>query len=104
MHVFCCGLPLAMSLISLGTMVGVTGLQLPVFDWFGRNEPYIMAISGVLLLITGLMLAAAQRINCRTDGHCVHPPCDEKKDYTVLIFTVAVALYAGNSLLQYLAR
>jgi hypothetical protein len=100
MHLFCCGLPMIMSVSGLVTMVGITGFQLPGFAWFGRNEPYIMVAGGALLLTTGVIHLLSQRADCRTDGHCVHPPCDTKRDYSQVIFTVAVLLYAGNTLLQ----
>lgn len=94
-HLFCCGLPLLLSLGSLTATFGMTSS-----DWHTAFRPYempLLVISGALLLLTGLVHWIAYRIDCRTDGECHHAPCAPKKDYARIIFAGACALYLVNS-------
>ena len=96
-HIFCCGLPLLMSITSLTALLGVSGGDLFGMSWMTHTHDHsLMIVSGVILFITGAIQWIGSRIDCRTDGQCVHEPCDTKKDYSRIIFYVACALYGVN--------
>jgi len=96
-HLFCCGLPLALSMLSLTSVFGIRNTEWMHQGWLGRNELEIFVFSGLVLLITGLAQYIAYRINCRTDGHCHHKPCDSKKRLARAVFAAAICLYLFNS-------
>ncbi|MCI5049904.1 MAG: hypothetical protein MRY32_06195 [Rickettsiales bacterium] len=99
MHLFCCGLPLLMSITSLAALVGITSGDLLGLSWFSHYSHEIMAFSGVVLVASIAVHIISSRINCRTDGDCVHEPCDEKKDYSRHLLVMATVLFVVNQLL-----
>ncbi|MGI9406469.1 MAG: hypothetical protein ACR2O4_08870, partial [Hyphomicrobiaceae bacterium] len=77
-HVFCCGLPMLVAILSAGAQLGLGSGVLFVHDVMHAYEASILAGSG-LLLIAGLILQYVSfRIDCRTTG-CVHGDCEPKK-------------------------
>lgn len=100
MHIFCCGLPLLLSLTSLAAMLGISGAKMMEVSWF------VGSMQGTILMISGLVLAASfatqwlgNRIDCHTDGHCTHEPCDTKKSISNWILIGAACLYVINILI-----
>lgn len=96
MHVFCCGLPLLLSLGSIAAVLGSSGGEWLHPDWIEPYETALIIASGALLFITGAAQFIASRINCRTDGDCHHAPCDSKKRLAQRLYWVAVVLFAVN--------
>lgn len=103
-HLFCCGIPLLLSLGSLGAVIGTGSMEWIHEGWFGRHEIDLMLASGAVLLVTGLVQFLSSRINCRTDGDCAHAPCDSKRSYARYVFLLAVGLYAINGAVFLLAH
>jgi hypothetical protein len=103
MHVLCCGLPLLLSIGSLATVAGAHA-EWAHPHWLEQYEFCLMAISGAVLLFTGAIQSISNRINCRTDGHCHHKPCDKKKALAQRVFWVAVVLYVANIVLLQLTH
>ena len=104
MHLFCCGIPLMMSITSLTALVGITSGEMLHHSWFGRYEVELLAVSGAILFFTGGLQWISRRIDCRTDGHCAHEPCDPKKDLSGHIFAGAATLYLLNLAIFFLSH
>ncbi len=96
MHVLCCGLPLLLSIGSLAAIAGVSGNEWLHPHWLEQYEYGLIALSAAALIVTGGVQYAASRINCRTDGHCHHKPCDKKKRLAQRIYLIAAALFFVN--------
>lgn len=96
MHIFCCGLPLLLSITSLTTVFGLSSLSVFEIEWFEAVEDYVLILSGMMLLVTYLINRLAKNLDCLKDGFCTHPPCSEKKSMSIDIFKIAVILYLLN--------
>jgi len=94
-HIFCCGLPIFIAVMSAGSQVGFGGGFMAFHGLIHHYEVQILAGSGLLLAI-GLMLHwVSYKIDCRTTG-CHHGACEPKKFRVGWIFTIALVLYAAN--------
>ena len=51
MHIFCCGIPLFLSISSLGAMLGISGAAFEI-EWFEAIEDKVFIISGLVLLFS----------------------------------------------------
>ena len=100
MHIFCCGIPLLLSIGSVSAVIGINSAELVGVEWFEAIETELFIASGALLLITGVFQIIRRQINCRTDGECTHEPCETKKDYAHKIFLMACALYSINLIIM----
>lgn len=98
MHIFCCGIPLLLSVTSLVNIVGISSLSIFEVDWFEAIESYIVLFSGVLLITTIAINQFSKKINCIESGACEHKPCDEKKHHSSYVLNIAIILYALNLL------
>lgn len=97
-HVFCCGIPLVMSVVSISALLGMAGGDILALSWLEQHEALILLFSGVLLAITALLQYISYRIDCRTDGNCSHKPCDKEKRRARLVFYGATIIYAFSSI------
>lgn len=104
MHVFCCGIPLLLTLFNVAAMFGMTSASILNNAWFEQFEEAAIIVSAVLLLITGALQYISYRINCRTDGACHHEPCDSKKRISQRIYWLAVLLFIMNLALHIFAH
>ena len=96
MHIFCCGLPLLLSITSLATTLGISSLSIFEVEWFEPIENYILIVMGVMLAVTYVVNRSSKKIDCTQDGLCEHPPCDEKKDISGYLLKIATVLYLVN--------
>ena len=96
-HVFCCGLPIFIAVMSAGSQVGFGGVFATFHDLIHNYEHVILIASGLLLALgLGLHYISFQ-INCRTVGcKSVHSDCTPQKFRSGWIYTIALALYAVN--------
>lgn len=99
MHVFCCGLPLLASLLNMAASLGIASAEVAHSEWFEQFERGAIALSAVMLVVTGIILYVSRRVDCRKQGMCVHPPCDNKKSMSLLIYRVTAVLFAVNLLI-----
>ncbi len=95
-HVFCCGLPMVATLLSLGTVAGSTLGFGALHDQMHAYETTIIVFSGVMLALSFVSLLVSKRLNCHTDGHCHHEPCAPKKQTSHTLFLVALVLFLVN--------
>ena len=96
MHLFCCGLPMLLSIGTLAAIFGLSGGEWLHPEWLHDYETMLLIASGALLFITGAAQWISARINCRTDGHCHHEPCNNKKRLAQRLYIIAVGLFAVN--------
>lgn len=96
-HVFCCGIPLVMSVVSISALLGIAGGDILALSWFEHYESAILIASGILLAFTALLQYISYRIDCRKDGKCSHKPCDKEKRRARIVFYGATIIYALSS-------
>ena len=96
-HIFCCGLPIVIAVMSAGSQVGLGGGFLAFHTLIHDYEYQILVGSGLLLAVGLLLHYVSYQIDCRTTG-CghVHDDCGPKKFRVGWIFSIAIALYAAN--------
>lgn len=96
MHVFCCGLPLLLSITSIAAIFGVSSLHIFEIEWFEAVEDYVLIISGIVLAVTYVADRYSKKLDCLKEGFCSHPPCSEKKRASSYILKIAIGLYVVN--------
>ena len=96
MHIFCCGLPLLLSITSFATTLGISSLSIFEVGWFEPIENYVLIIMGLMLALTYFVNRSSKKLDCTEDGSCTHPPCDEKKDISGYLLKIATVLYLVN--------
>lgn len=98
-HVFCCGLPMLFSIISLISGVGlITTMPVPLSFLHERLHPYevpMIVTSAVILLIGWGLHYVAYRIDCHSTG-CVHDACEPKKKRSTKVLMIATGLFILN--------
>jgi hypothetical protein len=102
-HIFCCGLPIFVAVLSAGSQIGVGGLA--AFHGVMHDyERLILAGSGALLTLGLVLHYISYQIDCRTIA-CgdAHGDCAPKKFRVGWIFSVAVVLYAANLAFYFLS-
>lgn len=105
MHVFCCGLPLLLSLTSLAAMLGLSSVKIMHVSWFvGSMQVNILIFSGLVLAGSCVAQWIGNRLDCHTDGHCHHKPCDKKKSLSGWFLIAAVCLYVVNVVIFFITR
>jgi len=98
-HVFCCVLPSVFTmltvLVTMGVMGAMPGWMNDVHDVMHGWEVPIIAMSGVVLVLSWGLHLISKRIDCHDTG-CVHEPCEPKKDKNALILKIATVLFVTN--------
>ena len=96
LHIFCCGIPLLLSITNLSTMLGVSTLHMFELEWFERIEPYVLIISGFILVITiaGNYVFKSQN---KSEIEC-DETCTQKRYFSEKLLYVAVFLLTLNIL------
>ncbi|RYG58435.1 MAG: hypothetical protein EON60_13180 [Alphaproteobacteria bacterium] len=96
-HVFCCGIPAIMALISLGTTIGLAGVLAtnPMYQFIDAYHGILLTIAISSVVISGILNYVAYRIDCHTAAsHCHHGDCTPKKRTSAKIFYVSLVLLA----------
>jgi len=96
-HILCCGIPVAMALISLGTTVGLAGVLAtnPLYRFVDNYHTLLLTIAIASVVLSGILNFVAWRIDCHTAAsHCHHGDCAPKKRTSLTIFYVSLALLA----------
>lgn len=94
-HVFCCGVPVVMALISLGTTVGLAGVLAtnPLYQFVDNYHVILISIAVTSVVLSGILNYVAYRIDCHTAAsHCHHGDCTPKKRGSLKIFYFSLAL------------
>lgn len=99
-HVFCCGLPVIVSTMSLMASLGLisvlpTGIMALHDIMHAYEVPMIIASAAVLALGWALH-HISERLNCVKDSDCHHEPCAPKKKKASKVLWFATVLFAVN--------
>ena len=94
-HIFCCGLPVLVAVLSVGSQIGLGGGFLAFHALVHNYEVMILAGSGLLLALGLALHYVSFRINCRATG-CAHDDCEPVKFRVGWIFAIALVLYCAN--------
>ena len=94
-HVFCCGLPIVVAVMSTGSQIGMGGAFLAFHALVHDYEKAILAASGAMLGVGFLLHYVSFHLDCRAT-ECSQSDCAPQRFRVGWIFIIAVALYAGN--------
>ncbi|PZP39150.1 MAG: hypothetical protein DI585_05110 [Pseudomonas fluorescens] len=94
-HVFCCGIPALMAIISLGTTIGLAGVLAsnPLYRFVDEYHSILIGIAVGSVVLSGVLNFVAWRIDCHTAAsHCHHGDCAPKKRGSFKIFLFSYVL------------
>ncbi len=99
-HIFCCGLPVLVSMLSLMVSMGVisflpTGL-VAFHDVLHAYEIPMIITSAVILALGWALHYISERLDCVKDSDCHHEPCAPKKKKASKVLWFATVLFAVN--------
>jgi|GEM_PF-4014507 len=94
-HVFCCGLPVLIAVLSAGGQIGLGGIFLSYHDQIHAYESRILIGSGLLLALGLALHFVSHRIDCRSKGGD-HDDCRPAKFRIGWLFSIALCLFVGN--------
>lgn len=101
-HIFCCVLPLIVSVLSLSTVAGgALGLS-ALHEHMHDYELPILIFAGIMLSVSAISLLIARRLDCASDACCSHAPCAPRKNISYKIFWVALILFGINCIVLFL--
>lgn len=95
-HIFCCGIPAMVALISLGTTVGLAGALAanPLYNFVDTYHEILITVAVLAVVLSGFANFIAWRIDCRNAAHstCAHDSCAPKKNSSLKIFVISCVL------------
>lgn len=98
-HVFCCGLPILFSVLSLvsglGIMAAMPSSLVAFHEVMHDYEMPLLIMAGAILTMGWGLHYISWRIDCRSTG-CVHEPCAPKKARSSKILILATILFVVN--------
>lgn len=98
-HVFCCGLPLAVSLIGLLAGVGTLSVMVPGLETLHAGlhhyEWPLIVFSAVMVALGWVFHFLGRKVDCHDSG-CHHPPCEPSKDRTSMLLVLATVIFIAN--------
>ena len=94
-HIFCCGLPIFIAVMSAGSQIGFGGAFVVFHELIHNYELSILIGSGILLAFGFGLHFLSHWVDCRSTG-CAHDDCEPKKFRVGWIFTIALVLYVAN--------
>jgi len=104
-HVFCCVLPVLISVLSLLTGLGAASILpsalLDLHEMMHRWEVPLIIFSGSVMAFGWVLYFISLKIDCHDTG-CHHGPCNPKKKnasrilaFASLLFAINIAVYFG---------
>ncbi len=98
-HVFCCGLPVLFSVLSLLSGFGLISIT-PAFEELHHIlhewESAIFTTSAIILALGWALHFYSRKIDCMKTSTCSHAPCAPKKKRSSYIMVGATALFLIN--------
>lgn len=95
-HIFCCGVPAIMALISLGTTVGLAGVLATnrLYQLVDAYHEILISLAVGSVLVSGILNYWAYRLDARAAAQlaCRHPACKPKKTSNFKIFFLSCGL------------
>lgn len=95
-HIFCCGLPVAMSILGVSSALGVVGVTTVWESVLHEWETEILMFSGIMLLVGIILQYISYKIDCIEDAGCHHEPCAPKKRTWFYVLLAASLVYLVN--------
>lgn len=100
MHVFCCVLPIVVSILSLLAGMGLmsvlpTGLM-GFHEFMHDYEWPLITTSGIILALGWGLQVLSRGLDCHNTG-CEHGPCSSKKVKSFVVLKVATVLFLVNT-------
>lgn len=99
-HVFCCGLPTLVGILSLLTSFGTFSTLLPGFNalhnLLSQYEMALIVFSVAVLMVGWGVQLHADHVDCHDSG-CCHPPCDPKKISARRLLWLATVVFILNT-------
>jgi len=102
-HLFCCGIPLALSVTGLAAAWGIFSGAMFEVAWFEVMEWPLMVVSGVVLAATIIAQAISRKVNCYEDVDCCDAPCNSRKSFDTYLLMGAGLLYLANLVTVFIA-
>lgn len=103
-HIFCCGLPTVVSILSLisglGFVVSMPFALERLHEFLHQYELHIMVFSGFMVVLGWVLHEFSRRMDCHDTG-CHHPPCDTKKNRSTKVLIFASALFCINLVIYF---
>lgn len=98
-HIFCCGLPVLFSLVSLLSVLGVTsalpGFFIDLHDAMHVYEIPMIIFSGMMIFTGWTLHFISEKLDCHNTG-CGHEPCAPKKKRSSKLLQFASILFLIN--------
>ncbi len=94
-HIFCCGIPMLVAVLSTIMQIGLGGSFLFLHDLLHNYEIPIFIGSGLMLLLGLGLHYLSFYLDCRSTG-CEHADCTPKKFRVGRVFIFAATLFAVN--------
>jgi hypothetical protein len=99
-HLFCCGLPMVFSLLSLlsslGLLASTPGPLESIHHAMHDYEIPMIIFAACLISFAWGLHYISNRIDCRNEGDCAHQPCSPKKKRSNKILIFATILFILN--------
>ena len=98
-HIFCCALPVFVSIMSLLSGAGLVAALPPAWDMFHDQlhhwELHLIVVSGLVLAFGWGSYLVSRRLDCLSTG-CHHEPCGKQKKQAHLILKIATIIFLFN--------
>lgn len=96
-HIFCCGIPAGMALVSLGTTLGLAGVLAtnPLYRFVDDYHGLLLGVAIGSVVLSGILNFVAWRIDCHASAQscsCNHDHCAPKKRTGLKIFLFSLVL------------
>lgn len=98
----CCALPALFVALGAGaTLAGLVG-NFPQLVWLSAHKGWVFGISGLLLVIAGIMIWHARTLPCPADAKQAKA-CRNLRRFSVVVYTLSVAVYGVGFFFAFLA-
>lgn len=97
-HLFCCGIPAFVVILSFVSTISLSGstllMQIEHYSEQLHIGAFIFSTLMVVIALGSFFLSRGQ--DCVKDGHCAHEPCAPKKTKNWKLMGISLGLYAIN--------
>lgn len=104
-HVFCCGLPVLVSTLSLLASLGLISVLpagiMSFHEIMHHYEVPLVIASAVVLVFGWILHHISEHLDCVKNSNCHHAPCAPKKKKASKILWFATALFLINTTIYF---
>ena len=99
---FCCALPVLFVSLGMGATFASMTAAFPQIYWVAEHKTPIFIATGILLIISYVLMRRAKSIACPIDqGGAARQACQSAKPISQWIFRISVAMYVVGVLFSY---